>query len=329
MKQRIMERIKRIILSGMPLVIIGGLLYAGLFVKPRPVGGAVEQPLVERGDAFYGIATLPDGGLWAVGSNGKILHSADAGSSWRRQRAPGNETLQDVAAWDSRRAVAVGNEGVVLTTDDAGHTWTAAQTPKSAFSNKLMRVHVSQDGSAWAVGSGGALLHSGNYGKRWESAAQDEDTAWNGIDFQGRRGCVVGEFGRIRMTTDAGASWTSVASPVKHSLMSVRFNEAGQAVAVGLRGTVLVSDDGGATWKPAAKVTDEDLFDVAWDGKRWIAVGDKGVMLMNANPGVDTGKWRLTRLSAEDRGWYTRVRAQNGKYYVAGSRLGATDATAL
>ncbi|CAG9167367.1 Ycf48-like protein [Cupriavidus laharis] len=320
-----MERIKRIILSGMPLLIIGGLLYAGLFVKPKPVGSAVEQPLVERGDVFYGIAPLPDGGLWAVGSNGKILYSADAGTSWRRQGTPAHETLQDVAAWDGRRAVTVGNEGVVLTTDDAGLTWTAAQTPKSAISNKLMRVQVSQDGSAWAVGSGGVLMRSRDYGKRWESAAEGEDTAWNGIDFQGRRGCVVGEFGRIRITADAGESWTSVASPVKHSLMSVRFNEAGQAVAVGLRGTVLVSDDGGATWKPADKATDEDLFDVTWDGKRWIAVGDKGVVLV----GGDAGKWRLTRLAAEDRGWYTRVRAQNGKYYVAGSRLGAKDANAL
>ncbi|MGN5478400.1 hypothetical protein ACTMU2_19530 [Cupriavidus basilensis] len=99
-----MERIKRIMLSGMPVVIIGGLLYAGLFVKPKPVGNAVEQPLVEQGDAFYGIATLPDGTLWAAGSNGKILYSTDAGTSWRRQAAPGQETLQDIAAWDSRRA---------------------------------------------------------------------------------------------------------------------------------------------------------------------------------------------------------------------------------
>ncbi|CAG9164780.1 WD40/YVTN/BNR-like repeat-containing protein [Cupriavidus pinatubonensis] len=324
-----MERIKRIILSGMPIVIIGALLYAGLFVKPKPVGSTVEQPLIERGDVFYGIATLPDGGLWAAGSNAKILYSADAGTNWRRQVVPGHEALQDIAAWDSRRAVAVGNEGVVFTTDDGGHNWTAAQTPKSAFGNKLMRVQASQDGSAWAVGSGGVLMRSRDYGKRWESVGQGEDAAWNGIAIQGRHGCIVGEFGRIRISTDAGDSWTSVASSVKHSLMSVRFNEAGQAVAVGLHGTVLVSDDGGATWKPAQATTDEDLFDVAWDGKRWIAVGDKGVVLIGGEAGSDPVKWRQTRLAPEDRGWYTGVRGQNGKYYVAGSRLGAKDAGAL
>lgn len=324
-----MERIKRILLSGMPLAIIGGLLYAGLFVKPKPAGSAVAQPLIERGDAFYGLATLPDGGLWAAGSHGKILFSADAGTSWRLQAAPGRETLQDIAAWDSRRAVAVGNDGVILATDDAGQTWQVAQTPRSAFSNKLMRVQVSQDGSAWAVGSGGALLRSTDYGKRWQSVAQHEDTAWNGIDFQGRRGCVVGEFGRIRTSADAGASWTSVASPVKHSLMSVRFNDAGQAVAVGLHGTVLASDDGGSTWKTAAPATDEDLFDVTWDGKRWVAVGDKGIVLVHEGTGSAVENWRPTRLAADDRGWYTRVRAQHGKYYVAGSRLAAAAAGAL
>ncbi|TPQ32888.1 WD40/YVTN/BNR-like repeat-containing protein [Cupriavidus pinatubonensis] len=327
-----MKRIKRIMLSGMPVVIIGGLLYAGLFVKPKPVGNAVEQPLVERGDAFYGIATLPDGALWAAGSNGKILYSTDAGTSWRRQAAPGQETLQDIAAWDSRRAVAVGNEGVVLTTVDAGQSWTTAQTPKAAAGNKLMRVQTNQDGSAWAVGSGGVLMRSRDYGKHWEAPVPGEDAAWNGIALQGRRGCVVGEFGRISITADGGESWTSVASPVKQSLMSVRFNDAGQAVAVGLSGIVLVSDDGGSTWKPAGKATDEDLFDVAWDGKRWIAVGDKGAVLIGeagGQAGGKAGKWRLARLAPDDRGWYTRVRAQNGKYYVAGSRLGAKDANAL
>ncbi|AQV98164.1 glycosyl hydrolase [Cupriavidus necator] len=321
-----MERIKRIILSGLPLAIIGGLLYAGLFVKPRPVGKAVEQPLVERGDAFYGIALLPDGQMWAVGTNGKILHSDDAGQNWHRQGSPSHESLQDIAAWDARRAVAVGNEGVVLTTEDAGRSWAPAQAPKSAISNKLMRVHVSQDGSAWAVGSGGVLLRSRDYGKSWQSAAQGEDTAWNGIALDGLRGCVVGEFGRIRISNDAGESWTSVASPVKQSLMSVRFRDASHAVAVGLSGTVLLSDNGGASWAQAGKATQEDLLDVAWDGRQWIAVGDKGVVLV---AGEDAGQWRLTRFAPLDRGWYTRVQAQGGKYYVAGSRLAVKDAAAL
>lgn len=321
-----MERIKRIILSGMPLVIIGGLLYAGLFIKPKPIGSAVEQPLIERGDVFYGTAAMPNGSLWAVGSNGKILHSADAGTTWRKLGSPNHETLQDIAVWDAHRAVAVGNEGVILTTDDAGLTWVAAQIPKAASGNKLMRVHVSQDGRAWVVGSGGVLLQSRDYGKSWQAAPQGEDTAWNGIDFRGRRGCVVGEFGRIHLSNDAGESWTSVASPVKDSLMSVRFNDAGQAVAVGLKGTVLVSQDGGAIWTQVNKATDEDLFDVTWDGKRWIAVGDKGVVLVS---GPDPTTWRQTRLAAQDRGWYTRVQAQSGRYYVAGSRLAAKEATAL
>ncbi|WP_432261430.1 WD40/YVTN/BNR-like repeat-containing protein [Cupriavidus sp. TMH.W2] len=321
-----MERIKRIILSGLPLAIIGGLLYAGLFVKPRPVGKPVEQPLVERGDAFYGIAVLPGGQMWAVGTNGKILHSDDAGQKWSRQGTASHETLQDVAAWDGRRAVAVGNEGVVLTTDDAGHTWAPAQAPKSAISNKLMRVQVSQDGGAWAVGSGGALLRSRDYGKTWQSAAQGEDTAWNGIAFDGQLGCLVGEFGQIRISSDGGERWTGVASPVKQSLMSVRFRGASDAVAVGLGGTVLVSHDGGTSWKQAARATQEDLFDVAWDGRQWIAVGDKGIVLV---AGDDAGNWRQTRFAPQDRGWYTRVQPRGGKYYVAGSRLAMEEMAAL
>lgn len=321
-----MQRIKRLLLSALPLAIIGALLYAGLFVKPSPAGKDVGQPLVERGDAFYGLAVLPDGRMWAVGTNGKILHSEDRGQGWRMQRSTSHETLQDIAAWDARRAVAVGNEGVILTTSDAGLNWAPVQAPRSAISNKLMRVHASQDGSAWAVGSGGVLLRSRDYGNSWQSAVQGEDTAWNGIAFNGARGCLVGEFGRVRVTDDGGERWASVDSKVKHSLMSVRFRDASHAVAVGLRGTVLVSDNAGASWVQAAKATDEDLFDLAWDGSQWIAVGDKGVVLV---AGPDGGAWRPTRFAPEDRGWYTRVLPHAGKYYAAGSRLATREAASL
>lgn len=321
-----MQRIKRYLLSGSAVAVIGGLLYAGLFIKPKPVGKALARPMVERGDAFYGMAMLPDGRMWAVGTDGKILHSDDAGNAWHLQRTTHRETLQDIAAWDARRAVAVGNEGIILATADGGMTWKSARAPRSAISNKLMRVQASQDGRAWAVGSGGVLLRSLDYGNSWRSAAPGEDSAWNGIAFDGVRGCVVGEFGRIRVTRDDGEHWTSVTSPAKQSLMSVRMRDDGHAVAVGLRGTVLVSGDAGASWKQAASATEEDLFDVAWDGSQWIAVGDKGVVLLS---GADATAWRATRFDAMDRGWYTRVLTHAGKYYAAGSRLAAGAANAL
>lgn len=321
-----MQRIKRYLLSGSAVAVIGGLLYAGLFIKPKPAGKALPQPLVERGDAFYGMAVLPDGRMWAVGTNGKILHSDDAGQAWRLQRTAQRATLQDIAAWDARRAVAVGNDGVILATADGGVNWQAARAPRSSISNKLMRVQAGQDGRAWAVGSGGVLLRSLDYGNSWESAAPVEDTAWNGVAFDGARGCVVGEFGRIRVTRDAGEHWTTVTSPARQSLMSVRMRDDGHAVAVGLRGTVLVSSDAGTSWNAVASATQEDLFDVAWDGSQWVAVGDKGVVLLG---GSDGAAWRATRFDAMDRGWYTRVLAHGGKYYAAGSRLAAGAAKAL
>ena len=65
--------------SGMPLVIIGGLFYAGFFVKAEAVVQRVEPPTIERRDRFYGVSVPAESVVWAAGSTGKIVRSEDGG----------------------------------------------------------------------------------------------------------------------------------------------------------------------------------------------------------------------------------------------------------
>ena len=58
--------------SALPWLIIAGLLWAGLFVKPQPVGVSLQPPVLERRDHYYGLAAV-EGALLAAGSDGKIL----------------------------------------------------------------------------------------------------------------------------------------------------------------------------------------------------------------------------------------------------------------
>ncbi|MCX7171920.1 MAG: YCF48-related protein, partial [Proteobacteria bacterium] len=131
-----------IVSSLLPLAIIAGLLYAAFFIKPTVSSKAVAPPMFERRDHLYGLAVAQEKNVWVVGSDGKILHTDQAGAGWHwtAQKAGVETSLQAVAAWDKQRAVAVGNNGLALFTEDGGAKWTDAQAPKSAVANKLVRV---------------------------------------------------------------------------------------------------------------------------------------------------------------------------------------------
>lgn len=313
-----LNRILAAAISVCPLLIIAGLLYAALFVKPSVTGDSVKPPPVARGDLFYGLASPQPGKLWAAGSDGKVWLSTDQGGTWAVQRTPTRFTLQDIGAWDQARAVAVGDDGIVLRSTDGGLQWEPVTVPRSSVANKLMRVAVQAGGEAWAVGEMGMVLHSSDFGASWTRAAAEEDAAWNGVYAAGKKVWMVGEFGRIAFSADAGQTWNKVDSPAKSSLMAVAFRSDNEGVAVGLEGAMYHTTDGGRTWAALPGKTTEHLFDVVWGGQAWAVVGDKGVLLVGDAPATN---WQTRRVAPNDRQWHTRILRSGSQYIVAGGSL--------
>lgn len=321
-----MQRLIKLTISALPLVIIGGLIYSAVFIKPRLSGKRVEPPVMTRGDFMYGIAAPTPGVLLGVGSNGKAWRSEDSGSSWTLQRTPTHSNLQDIAIWDKDRAVAVGNQGIVIVTSNGGKSWNEIVVPHSSIANKLMRVRAFEKGVAWAVGEAGACLYTKDFGAHWTRMMAEEDAAWNDVSFADQHGWMVGEFGRIGTSIDGGAHWSVAPSPVKSSLVGVAFKDEMSGVAVGLEGVVLVTHDGGRNWILVPKLTSEHLFDVNWDGLNWVAVGDKGVMVM-ADKTAAT--WRVVRPQVMDRAWHTKIISDDGHYIMTGATIGIVKKDAL
>ncbi|MFY9327597.1 MAG: YCF48-related protein [Georgfuchsia sp.] len=321
-----MRRILDLLISGLPLVIVSGLLYAGLFIKPQPHGSAVAQPVFERGEGIYGLSAFAQRKVWAVGSNGKIAVTENGGESWQRQDSGIEVALQDISSWDEQRAVAVGNDGVVVVTSDAGRSWQTIEVPKSKIANKLLRVKAQAGGTAWAVGEAGMILRSTDYGKTWLRMGAEEDAGWNDVVATAGKVWLVGEFGRIKVSDDDGVSWRVVTSSIKTSLMSVAFKDGNSGLAVGLGGVILATRDGGQKWVQQQSPTSDHLYSVLWDGTRWLATGASGTILVGDGDGRD---WKATRLSPLDRNWYTSITRQGDKYFLSGSKLAVTAITAL
>lgn len=312
-------------------VVAGGLLLTAALLSDRLVSRtevpdatdvALEPPppIVPR-DRYYGVAVPSDSVVWLAGNLGKIIRSDDGGSSWRTQESGTEVNLQDIAAWDSRRAVAVGNDGIVLRTTDGGGSWSTAEAPRSRIVNKLLRVRVYPGGRAFAVGAGGMIIASEDGGESWTRRSGREDVAWNDVAFSGpERGWVVGEFGRILRTGDGGESWQEVDAPIERSLMAVAFRDPRRGVAVGLDGLVIVTGDGGRQWRVAESGTGVHLYDVAWDGARWTVAGDGGLVLVGESSGE---RWSVRSLGEREAGWHTEVARIADGWILVGATQGS------
>lgn len=313
--------------SAMPLVIIGGLLYAGLFVKAEAVVQRVEPPTIERRDRFYGVAAPTESVVWVAGATGKIVRSEDGGRTWNRQATHTDVNLQGIAAWDGQQAVAAGDDGVIIRTSDGGQSWSPADVPAQEGPNKLFRARVFGE-RAWAVGEFNTLLRSDDRGATWSRVLPKQDRAWNDVTFVGEHGWLVGEFGTVMKSSDGGQNWAEVSFPGeagnnrRPSLMGVAFRDERHGVAVGLSGTLLTTADGGLTWTVVPPLTREHLLAVMWDEDRWLAVGDKGVMV-TAPAAAD--QWQLSRVAASDVSWRTQVARSGSRYYLVGSNLGVLE----
>lgn len=332
----------KLVTAILPWIIIGLLFWAGFAWKLQPTGETVQPPPLEKRDKFYGIATPAPGVIWLAGNYGKVIRSDDDGATWTRQNVPLQVNLQDIGAWDADRAVAVGNGGRVMRTTDGGRTWTAVTAPTSTVANKLLRVRVRPDGSAWAVGEYGMIIYSADFGATWAERREPQDVVLSDIAFAGANDVwVVGEFGRMIHSTDGGKHWTDAPKQVESSLTGIVFRDPQNGVAVGLEGVILVTADGGATWKRVARTladTDtggasslaesvrrnlltEHLLGLEWieESKSWFAVGNKGVWALAAE---DAGTWQTGLVGVRDLAWHTGIGHIGVKIYISGQNAG-------
>jgi photosystem II stability/assembly factor-like uncharacterized protein len=92
---------------------------------------------------------------WASGADGRLLHSADGGRTWRQQ-ATGIETeLSAVHFLNAKEGFAGGEGGVILHTRDGGMTWERMRSPTRHRIERILFVN----GRGFAVGFGGTILN--------------------------------------------------------------------------------------------------------------------------------------------------------------------------
>ncbi len=319
---RLIENTLEILVS---LLIVGGLLYVAFYVKPTVTVPQYTPTIFGHRDHYYGVVS-PDAEhrvFWAVGNNGRVIRSEGAGRGWSIQESGTEAHLQSIAAWDRQRAVVVGDLATVLVTEDGGQSWTRIPVKVREFGDQLLRVRIDREhGTVWLTGTMATVMKSSDQGRSWAMTHPEEDLAWNDVNFA-PDGTVwlVGEFGRMQRSRDQGTSWEEVEVPSSgSSLMAIAFADPLHGLAVGLSGTVVSTTDGGDSWRAVEGVTDSHYFDVVWDGERFLAVGNNGVLARFAVTGEPE---QVGRIHPDNSGWYTQISPlQDAGYLIAGNNLG-------
>ena len=251
--------------------------------------------------------------IWAVGTEGLILHSTDGGTYWQMQDSQVSEDLQGVYATNEDHSWAAGSGGVILSTQNGGRIWVMQhsttneilydlcfaddatgwavgangtilhtgdgganwQAQTSNTHHDLLGVHCADAQTAWAVGNAGTILHTGDGGDTWQSQTSDSNAPLRAVSFgDASNGWAVGGVAEIRHTSDGGDTWTAQTSPAARQLNGVSGVSANEAWVVGNVGTILHTGNGGGSWNEQDGGTAEALNSVsALDAAHVMAVG--------------------------------------------------------
>jgi photosystem II stability/assembly factor-like uncharacterized protein len=188
--------------------------------------------------------------------------------------------------------LAVGSYGLMLETQDGGESWTTV----NPLTNKALLGVSAVEGTQIVVGQQGTIIRRAD-GSEWEQVdagltqrLMNVDINDSGLAF------VVGEFGFMGKSDDAGLTWSSVAidwekfndEGYEPHLYNTVVKNDGTIFVVGEFGLILRSVDGGQSFT-AVHRGDQGVFDVhfAKDGtSNGYAVGQEGLVLRTSDGGL-------------------------------------------
>jgi len=286
----------------------------------------IRERLLTLHDELYAVDVVSSGQGWAVGKFGVILHTANCGKSWSRQKSGTTKALTSVSFADERHGFAVGGGGTILTTTDTGRSW---QLKNSGTKGHLLGVHALSDKAAFAVGAFGTVLSTHDGGVNWTKhklpwqellpsvmlEVGDVEPNLNTIHFaNSKQGWLGGEFGLILYTRNGGETWiTQRAGSHFPQIAAIEFRDASNGWAVGQKGTLLKTSDGGKIWQPIGIDGQRDLYGISLAEKIVVIVG-AGVMLKTSNGGLD---WAPV-VSPPVNIWFSGVAISGGIALVVG-----------
>ncbi|HLP14201.1 MAG TPA: YCF48-related protein [Flavobacteriales bacterium] len=196
---------------------------------------------------------------WAVGRQGKIIHTTNAGSTWTLQNSGTTNDLNDVFMVNSTCGYCVGNGGKTLKYN--GTTWS---TLSIGFSQDMFGVHFLTTTEGWISGDWGRIMMTTDGGSSWTTQMDNSiySNTFNDLSMiSSSDGWAVGSSGRV-LHYD-GANWSNVSNPASAGLInlySVSFNNTSNGFMTGESSKVYQWD--GSSWNEHSTSLPDNSFHV-------------------------------------------------------------------
>jgi photosystem II stability/assembly factor-like uncharacterized protein len=184
---------------------------------------------------LYAVASPGGDNFIAVGTDGSLLRSDNAGRTWRAARLQTSATLTAITM-RGRSGYIVGERGRAFATDDGGDTW---QRVRLGTDRDLEAVCLASDGTYYIAGQGGRLFRTVDGGATWSQLPPPCAKTLTGLAFQdGQYGYAVGTDGIVLETIDGGMTWRRLDFPVHRTLSTIHFTSARVGYVCGIEGTL-------------------------------------------------------------------------------------------
>jgi photosystem II stability/assembly factor-like uncharacterized protein len=211
---------------------------------------------------------------WAVGDQGTILSTSNAGLSWVKENSQSTSyTLNAVFFATGSHGFVVGSAGRILESTDGGLTWavrTGIDTNNGASLNDIAFV---DDKTGFIVGNGGLILRTKDGGASWTHylpAVTSNNLLTVSATFQpgpDTTAWALGASGVGVDTEDGGATWQVASTPFLTDATGVTRPNRDQAFAVGVGNVTAttVGSPAGPEWVLApTPPTFTNFYGVSW-----------------------------------------------------------------
>jgi photosystem II stability/assembly factor-like uncharacterized protein len=278
--------------AGSRIVAVG---QRGHVVQSEDGGKSWQQAEVPVSSDLVAVTFANDSTGWAVGHDGVVLRTTNAGATWAKQldgRAAGTAMVDfytreanGIFANDAKRGSAMLDE--------------AKRFAAQGAENPLFDVWFENDKSGFVVGAFGLILRTNDGGASWEPLlhAVDNPKALHlySVRSVGSDVWIAGEQGLLLKLDRQAKKFNAVELPYKGTLFGIVGNE--RAVLVhGLRGTVLRSTDSGKSWQPVDTGLQVGLTASAIDAEgRIFVVSQAGHILVSRDDGASFKPVRVER----------------------------------
>jgi len=205
-----------------------------------------------------------NGRIYAISIGNTLQWTDDNGQNWSSLIMPGWDYFSAADFFSDESGLLVGGEnfgkGIVNKVLTGINT---SISDADTLQHEMTDIHILNDSSVIAVGYG-VILRSDNRGLNWIPDNSRGDF-FKAISFPDSiNGFVIGDYGSIYSTSDAGTNWNKIKGSNTFFNNSNRFSDIcfinkDYGAVCGRKGLLWISENSAETWKPVNNLPDVDF----------------------------------------------------------------------